>query len=435
MAKESNNVNATARQLGINESCIRKWKTQEDEIRKAKQGSRIVKARRLAKYPELEKKVCEFVDGKRKKGLPCSREDIRDHALRVKRELGIQDNFRASSGWCTRFMKRNLYSDRRPTKIAQKLPDHYVDKMFDFQRFIIRRRGEAQYLLQSIGNMDETPVCQDMLPRNTVDDTGKRSILIKSTGHEKSRYTVVLCAMADGTKLKPMIIFKRKTPPKWLNSKGQNGFPSGVVIHWNEKGWMDEAACLKWIKEVWGLRPGHLRNPKSLLVWDHFAAHLTDGVKQKVRQYNTNVAVIPGGLTGVLQPLDVSLNKPFKDGLRRRWKDWIGSGQQTFTKSNNMRAADLRLCATWVKESWDDIPKEMIIKSFKKCCISNAMDGTEDDMIWEDRVRPRGPENENPEVNNDENEEDSDDEEIDEDEVDLSDDDFDFQDHYEDAIE
>ena len=25
--------------------------------------------------------------------------------------------------------------------------------------------------------------------------------------------------------------------------------------------------------------------------------------------------------------------------------------------------------------------------AFKKCCISNALDGTEDDMLWEDNVR------------------------------------------------
>jgi hypothetical protein len=24
----------------------------------------------------------------------------------------------------------------------------------------------------------------------------------------------------------------------------------------------------------------------------------------------------------------------------------------------------------------------MIVKGFKKCCISNAVDGTEDDMLW-----------------------------------------------------
>jgi hypothetical protein len=26
----------------------------------------------------------------------------------------------------------------------------------------------------------------------------------------------------------------------------------------------------------------------------------------------------------------------------------------------------------------------VILKGFKKCCISNAVDGTEDDMLWND---------------------------------------------------
>ena len=98
MAKASNNVSATARQLGISECNIRKWKNQEDDIRNAKSGARIVKPRRKAKYPELEKLVCQFIDEKRKKGLPFSREDIRARALQVKRELGIQSTFRASNG-------------------------------------------------------------------------------------------------------------------------------------------------------------------------------------------------------------------------------------------------------------------------------------------------------------------------------------------------
>ena len=38
----------------------------------------------------------------------------------------------------------------------------------------------------------------------------------------------------------------------------------------------------------------------------------------------------------------------------------------------------------WVKESWRELSKEMVERSFKKCGISNALDGTEDDLVWEE---------------------------------------------------
>ena len=38
----------------------------------------------------------------------------------------------------------------------------------------------------------------------------------------------------------------------------------------------------------------------------------------------------------------------------------------------------------WVKELWQELSKEMVERSFKKCGISNALDGTEDDLVWEE---------------------------------------------------
>jgi len=30
------------------------------------------------------------------------------------------------------------------------------------------------------------------------------------------------------------------------------------------------------------------------------------------------------------------------------------------------------------------VPESIIVRSFKKCCISNALSGSEDDIVWED---------------------------------------------------
>jgi len=31
---------------------------------------------------------------------------------------------------------------------------------------------------------------------------------------------------------------------------------------------------------------------------------------------------------------------------------------------------------------WQRVAPDVTVKGFKKCCISNAVDGTDDDMLW-----------------------------------------------------
>ena len=48
-----------------------------------------------------------------------------------------------------------------------------------------------------------------------------------------------------------------------------------------------------------------------------------------------------------------------------------------------MRAAPLEV-ARWVSAAWKAIAENVIVRSFKKFCISNALDGSKDDILWED---------------------------------------------------
>jgi hypothetical protein len=36
-----------------------------------------------------------------------------------------------------------------------------------------------------------------------------------------------------------------------------------------------------------------------------------------------------------------------------------------------------------VSAAWKAIPESSIVRFFKKCCISNALDGSEVDILWE----------------------------------------------------
>jgi len=45
------------------------------------------------------------------------------------------------------------------------------------------------------------------------------------------------------------------------------------------------------------------------------------------------MAVIPGGLTKKLQPLDIAVNKPFKDQLQAEWENWMMGGIHEYNKT------------------------------------------------------------------------------------------------------
>jgi hypothetical protein len=36
----------------------------------------------------------------------------------------------------------------------------------------------------------------------------------------------------------------------------------------------------------------------------------------------------------------------------------------------------------WIIKAWQHISPKVNVKGFKKCCIFNAMDETDDDMLW-----------------------------------------------------
>lgn len=368
---EEHGNRATERQFGVSEKSVRDWRNKKDSIMLMKRSKKANRGRN-AKWPELEKCLLDFVILRRREGRGLSTVQIRLKAVEIAGDMNIE-GFKGGHSWCYRFMLRNRLSIRQRTTMCQQLPPDFMEKIETFRGYVNAKIDLHSVTPDFIINMDEVPLTFDIPLGRTVNQKGERTINIKTTGHEKSHFTVVLACCASGKKLTPMVIFKRKTLPR-------ETFPPNVVIDVNVKGWMNEAMMEKWLERCFVKRPdGFFKIHKALLVMDSMRAHITERIKNKLKFINTVPIVIPGGLTKMLQPLDISVNKSFKDNLRRLWENWMSHGEHSFTKTGRMRHATFSEVAQWVKTAWDTVSERTIISGFLKAEILKNLDGDDDD--------------------------------------------------------
>ena len=317
---EMNTNRGAATKYSVNDKQVRMKKEDLKDLPKKKK--RIDGGGRKPRLPDVETVLMAWIDELRAGHLRITCSEIQRKATELARNEGDTE-FIASRGWLQKFFKRHQLSLRTKTSVSQKLPQDLMPKVLflvfktsmlyiapmivQVVGFITKTRKLRllkQYSLGCIGNMDETPLWMDMPGETTVSRAGERTLSIRTTGHDKGRFTVVLAAMADGKKLKPYVVFKGVRPVAELAR-----IP-GVVVAYSRNGWMNEELTKDWVSRPWGL----LAFNQRLLVWDAYKCHITDAITSYAkRSTKTDVSIIPGGLTRHLQPADVSWNKPFKE--------------------------------------------------------------------------------------------------------------------------
>ncbi|KAG7255433.1 hypothetical protein CRUP_038017 [Coryphaenoides rupestris] len=260
--------------------------------------------------------------------------------------------------------------------MAQKDTDLLTEKLVSFVDFFGKAVSSKGILEKDIIAMDETAVWFAMVSPSTIDKRGAKSVALKTTGHKKSHLTVVLAAKADGTKLKPYIVFKgAKRDVKAM----QQQVPRAVIAT-SVNGWMNDTLATHWLLNV----VGKFSFTPRVLVWDSYCCHISAATKAELKSdYNITTAVIPGGYTKYIQAPDVMWNQPFKQSLHDAYDQWMaGDADKQYTAGGgNLKAPARRLLVDWVIAAWDKLDKDLIRKSFKVCGQSVKTDGSEDNLI------------------------------------------------------
>ncbi|XP_057304495.1 uncharacterized protein LOC130641631 [Hydractinia symbiolongicarpus] len=314
----------TARAFDINESTVRGIVNTRPlpDNKKLSSKCNLPGAGRPLTYPaELEDQLLKWVFVLRDLHFPVSVISFQEKAKHVVQPHN--PSFIAIRGWAHKFFKRHNLSLRARTSILSKFYQ-------DAARFM--RIGK--YPLSLVGNMDETPAFFDMVPAKCISKK-REECVVRSSGSEKKHLTVVLSAKGDGKMIPPMIIFKGKTEKTIRDLE----IPAGFVVKTQSKAWMDDELMKIWVEEIWLkhvlTKCKKLGFENSLLSFDAFSAHLTDGVKDQLLGNNSDILQIPAGCTSKCQPMDVCLNKPFKSVLRKCWVNYVATVVKSFPDGNS----------------------------------------------------------------------------------------------------
>lgn len=120
---------------------------------------------------------------------------------------------------------------------------------------------------------------------------------------------------------------------------------------------------LEWVEHV--LKPYVATAPKDvvpILLLDQYKCHLMASVVNKIEDLGVQVEHIPAGVTGLCQPVDVGVNKPFKNYILRQWEEYmIEKGLRTVIAS----PPDRLEFAQWIINSKAQLTKQVVKNSWR----------------------------------------------------------------------
>jgi hypothetical protein len=204
-----------------------------------------------------------------------------------------------------------FFSFRRVTNLTLLSDEIFLSRAFEYFKYL--RNVQRTLVLSNTILMDETAVYLEDPRKNTIDLTGAKHVLLKTTGFASMRVTVLLAVKVDGNRLTPLVIMKGKD--KAIQKK------HGLWLLYQSKAWVNKSLIISWLDVVFPRALGETRG--KCVVWDSCRSHIAKNVKEYLKKREISCAVIPGGLTAYVQAGDIGIYKSFKDALSPLIEDWI----------------------------------------------------------------------------------------------------------------
>ena len=285
-----------------------------------------------------------------------------------------------------RLLGRMNFVKRKGTTKSKVTPENFKTMQTQFLEDIRTVVHFEEIPPELILNWDHTGIHYVPVSSWTLELKGAQKVPIAGAD-DKCQITAVFACSLSGEFLPPQLIYSGKTTaclPKIP-------FPANWHITHTINHWANEDTMHEYVKKI--LLP-YLQAKRTHLALSHdfpalvifycFKGQITKDFLDFLEKNNILVVEVPPNCTDRLQPLDLSVNKPIKGFLRRRFQTWyadeIVKQLQKGTDVSKIQPADMcmstvkPLGAKWIIEAFDYIKNEpSIIKNgFKEADIIKA---------------------------------------------------------------
>jgi len=226
---------------------------------------------------------------------------------------------------CRSILRRMGFVKRCGTKGVKQLPQDFDDIKAAFVEKVNNVFTKNAIPDALVINWDQTGV--NMVPGGawTMEEQGSQQVPIHGMD-DKRQITVLLAVTKSGVLLPPQVIYAGKTD----RCLPKDVFPVDWDVTCTETHWSNETSMVQFIDKVVVSYVNRVReglplsqcDQQAVAIFDVYKSHQSPSVISKLKENGITPLFVQACCTDRLQPLDLTVNRSYKELLKQRFHDW-----------------------------------------------------------------------------------------------------------------